>query len=263
MTDFTASARAVVAAAFDTGRPFFLSFSAGKDSLAVLKLCKPYAGRFKLIWANTGYTFPHVEARIRAEGERFGIVELHSDLNGQWQVGGWPTDVASVGSAISRHSDIRLQPWPVCCAAMKAAPIRAYLAALGTPVILLHGQRRTDGWRTATADAVGVINTISPITDWTTEQVFAFLEDEGVSLPAHYGEVKDSLDCWICPAHWTMAYAPEYARYLSREYPDAAKAVRPVAEKIHNHLALAVAGMADALAATDGLAIQEPSRNTA
>jgi phosphoadenosine phosphosulfate reductase len=250
LNDHLDTARSAVAAVFDTGKPVVLSFSGGKDALAVLRLCEPYAGRFKLIWANTGHTFPHVEARIRAEGERFGLVEVHADLKGHWQAGGWPTDVASVGSAISRHSDIRLQPWPACCAAMKVTPIRVHLAGLGMPVVLLHGQRRTDGWRTAEADEAGIVTTVSPIADWSTEQVFAFLESKNVSLPEHYGEVKDSLDCWICPAHWTMAYAPEYGRYLAREYPEVAQAVRPVAEKIHNHLAQAVAGMAEALAAT-------------
>jgi 3'-phosphoadenosine 5'-phosphosulfate sulfotransferase (PAPS reductase)/FAD synthetase len=242
------------------GRPVFLSFSAGKDSLAVLKLCEPYAGRFKLIWANTGYTFPHVEGRVRVDGERFGLVEVRADLKGQWEANGWPTDVASVDSTLSRDNDIRLQPWPVCCYQMKVLPILHYVSGLGMPVVLLHGQKVTDGWRTRSAPSHGAIEVVSPIADWSTEQVYTFLKDENVSLPAHYAEVKDSLDCWICPAHWTMAHAPEYGRYLAREYPEAAKAVRPVAEKIHNHLAQAVAGMADALAATDALSMQEPSR---
>src|SRR5690606_10507583 len=51
---------------FESGQPVFISFSGGKDSLAVLKLCEPWRGRFRLLWVNTGYAFPHMEEMIRA-----------------------------------------------------------------------------------------------------------------------------------------------------------------------------------------------------
>ena len=120
-----ARAREAVEQAFDGDGLRFLALSGGKDALALLKLCEPYAGRFKLIWANTGHTFPHVETLIRAEGERYGIEEIRPDLQAHWKTHGWPTEIATVTSAMSVNSDIRLQPWPLCCLAMKVPPILA------------------------------------------------------------------------------------------------------------------------------------------
>ena len=52
------SARAAIAAAFDTDRRVFLGFSGGKDSLTLLHLCEPWHDRLTLIWVNTGYMAP-------------------------------------------------------------------------------------------------------------------------------------------------------------------------------------------------------------
>lgn len=238
--------REAIELAFDDEKPIFLAFSGGKDALALLKLCEPYAGRFKLIWANTGHSFPHVERLIRAEGERFGLEEIRPDLHAHWQAHGWPTEIATVTSAMSVNSDIRLQPWPLCCLAMKVAPILAHLGALKTPVTLLHGQKLADGWRVPLPMPPNVSISM-PLAEWTDADIYSFLSAEGVELPEHYATVKDSLDCRICPANWTQSFAPEYVEYINRKYPEVSRSVRPVAERIFKHLRSATSNLETAL----------------
>lgn len=240
------SAEAAIAAAFATGEPVFLSFSGGKDSLAVLKLCEPYEGRFKLLWTNTGYIFPRVEALIRAQGERFGLVEIKSDPMTAWEAGGLPTEVLTVANFMTRNEDLKLQPWNLCCYASKAMPIEQFCSRAG-PMVLLNGQRVADGWRFSGRPMPANVKCLAPLADWSTEDVFAFIEAEGVELPAHYAEIADSLDCWICPATWGMPYAPTFGGYIAREYPDLARVALPPARRIHAHMNEAVVRMQQAL----------------
>lgn len=239
-------AEAAIIAAFAIGEPVFLSFSGGKDSLAVLKLCEPYEGRFKLLWTNTGYAFPHVETLIRSLGERFGLVELKSDPFTAWEHGGLPTEVLTVSNFMSLNEGFKLQPWNLCCYSSKAIPIEQFCAGAG-PMVLLSGQRAADGWRFSGRPMPANVKSGAPLADWSTEDVFAFIEAEGIELPAHYSEIADSLDCWVCPASWSMPYAPAYGRYLAREYPDLARAVLPFARRIHAHTDQAVARMHQAI----------------
>lgn len=240
-------ARRVIADAFGKGDPVFLSFSGGKESLVLLKLFEPYEGRFKLIWANTGHNFPHVEAMIRAKGERFGLVELNPDLAANWRVNGWPSELLTVASVVSRNSPIRLQPWAMCCYSMKALPMSQFFAALDGPSTYIHGQRNGDGYRIARHEIQDQVTSIAPLFDWSTEDVFAFTEAEGIELPEHYAEIKDSLDCWICPAHWSEPHAPAYARYVKRRYPETAKAVLVAARETHARMSAVVDNMREAL----------------
>ncbi len=91
----------------------------------------------------------------------------------------------------------------------------------------------------------------SPLQHWSTDDVFAFVEAEGLTLPSHYAEIPTSLDCWICPAHWGTTTAPPYGRYLAREYPEMARMVMPNARKIHAHTRAVVDDMERALAGAE------------
>lgn len=244
---------------FALDRQVLVSFSGGKDSLAVLKLCEPYKGRFQLLWANTGYNFPHVEKLIRKHGQEFGLIEVPVDMMPNWQANGWPTEVLTIQSFMHADGPIRLQPWPMCCLAHKSVPITEYVRSLDQPVSLIHGQRMSDGRFMApqrilpngeTTLIVPLADSsaqIAPIADWSTEQVFKFIEAEGIELPDHYAEVPDSLDCWLCPSHWNGPHALAYAAMIKRRYPEYAAEMLPTVKVIHSALAKSVGDMRQAM----------------
>ena len=53
LATLVAASRASNADIFARHERVFLSFSGGKDSLAILHLCEPYRDRLSLVWVNT------------------------------------------------------------------------------------------------------------------------------------------------------------------------------------------------------------------
>jgi 3'-phosphoadenosine 5'-phosphosulfate sulfotransferase (PAPS reductase)/FAD synthetase len=231
---------------FGSGQPVFLAFSGGKDSLAVLKLCEPWRGRFKLLWVNTGYAFPHMEQMIRAYGEEYGLLELHSDPKKTWAAGGLPSEVLSV-SSFMRHEGEKLQPWNLCCHATKIAPLIQFCAGFDGFLTVLSGDRKQDGWRFQGLAAPENAAFLAPIREWSDDDVFGYLETESVTLPDHYADVKSSLDCWNCPAAWTVAGAATYARWMKATYPDLAEQALPIAQRVADQIDRATAPVREAL----------------
>lgn len=249
----THPAKALLADVFSAEHDVFLAFSGGKDSLAVLKLCEPFEGRFKLLWANTGYQMPHVETLIRQHGARFGLVEVPVDMKPNWRANGWPSEVVTVQNFIDRNGPIRLQPWPLCCFAHKSRPLSEYMHSLGKPAVIVGGERASDSVlvRPEMVRQEGNISFVSPLVDWTTEQVYAFIEAEGIELPDHYAEIPNSLDCWLCPAHWNGPHAPAFAAMMKRRYPEFVREILPTAKKIHEATAETLARSKVALEIAD------------
>ena len=154
----------------------------------------------------------------------------------------------TVESAISSKSDIRLQPWAFCCSRSKSSPITEWVARQPEPVIILHGQRKDDGWRAF--KPMGMTDrsmTIAPLVNWMTDDVLDFLKAEGVELPSHYAEFIDSLYCWLCPAQWSMDGAQAYGRFLRRDYPEYADTVMPMVKTIYAHMTRATDTMRKAM----------------
>ena len=253
-------AKTQIANTFATGRQVYVAFSGGKESAILAHLCKPYAGRFQLLWANTGFQFPHVEGYVRAIGEQLGIVELNTDLPRQWKEHGLPVGILPVANALGGgvHAEPKMQPWVSCCYTLRSAPMVKYIDSLSEPAILLHGQRVEDGapgngLSCATFDNGSAV--VSPLADWTTQDVFAFIREEGIELPVHYRRVTDSLDCWCCPASFSMPHGADLSGYMRDEYPELWSLVAPGLNRILNTARSAV----DALGEVIDTGLKEPS----
>jgi 3'-phosphoadenosine 5'-phosphosulfate sulfotransferase (PAPS reductase)/FAD synthetase len=242
----------ILADVFSEGVPVYLAFSGGKDSLALLRLCEPYKGRFKLLWTNTGFMFPHIERIVREKGAEFGLVELKSDLPAIWQQHGLPAETLSMSNWLTFEDPLRLQPWTHCCTRAKAQPMLRFMDGHDGPAILLMGTRRGDGHVLVEAEnrnaAGAVTRIVSPIADWTADDVTKFIAKEGIELPAHYDRIADSLDCWPCPANWAT-YGREYVDLLERELPGAAEFVLPAVSRNQEALQAAMARLDGALQA--------------
>lgn len=148
-----------LAKAFDAAdRAVFLAFSGGKESMALLDLCRPYEGRFRLMWMNAGFQFPHVEAMIRDLGERYGLIEL-SPLPEQaiadvWRERGLPSEHFAVSDVLPGEaaSAVRLMPYVDCCRIVRWEPSRGF-----------SPNRRSRRW-CCTANGW---RTVRPATAWT------------------------------------------------------------------------------------------------
>ncbi|MBN9075021.1 MAG: hypothetical protein BGN87_11545 [Rhizobiales bacterium 65-79] len=220
-----AATQAALAKIFGRDEPVMLAFSGGKDGAVLTRLCEPYAGRFKLIWTNTGLNFPHVEAFIREAGARYGLIELKSNVAADWRENGLPAEALTVANALGDgcHTEPKLQAWVGCCARNLAGPIREFLCHHGGPITLLHGQRREDKAPGLGMSAMSVpdhVHVEAPLAEWTNVDIFDFVAAEEVPLPEHYGEgVIDSLDCRVCPAQLSLPHAPRMVAYMKDRYP--------------------------------------------
>jgi phosphoadenosine phosphosulfate reductase len=225
---------------FADGRPVFLAFSGGKDSIALLDLCKPWHDRLTLLWTNTGSMAPHMVEFVRAYGERYRLIELHPrSLQDQWAAAGIPASLVPTPHALG-WQEPRLQAWTSCCFANRQAPVNDFLAQQG-PCFLVHGQRRDDKG----PDAAILRGTMSqevevhmPLWAWSDDEVVDYIDRQGLRLPSQYAEISDSLECIICPVIGTA----ERLAYLDRHYPRAAAFVRPLIEQ---SLAAAEASLGD------------------
>ena len=70
-----------------------LAFSGGKESCAILNMCRPFRDRLTVIWTNTSRMFPHMIEFVRSATEGFDFVELESDQPAYIREFGWPADL--------------------------------------------------------------------------------------------------------------------------------------------------------------------------
>lgn len=91
-----------------------------------------------------------------------------------------------------------------CCKANCWGPWTSRLFADGI-TLAINGQRRSDVRKLPTPDGSaigGMIETWLPIVDWSDDDVFAFLDDRGISRVRYYDPKPQGPECATCPAGW-------------------------------------------------------------
>ena len=186
-----------------------LQFSGGKDSLACLYLLRDQWDTLKVAWLNTGAAYPEIKAYMQMWKDRLpGFVEICSDQPSQVREFGWPADVVpinstSMGRSVTGQDGPLIQPYLSCCMANIWMPLHKAMIDMGVTTII-RGQRVEDGRKTPirNGDVRDGITFLMPIENWTTEQVFDYLDDVGADMPPGYGlGEKTGRDCWDCTAY--------------------------------------------------------------
>jgi len=229
-----------------------LQFSGGKDSTALIYLARPWLERITVVFAETGATFPHlvrhIEDTCRKLGAKLVVVRPATDVHEHTAHYGLPADIVPVEASVVAKFFLKpppaqiLQPYTQCCGAMLWDPMSNYVKDNGVDLVL-RGSKASDR-RVGVGPSVEVdgVTYKSPLWDWSDQDVYAYLAEQGATLPDHYrmarhqgveerpssravdgrerpGAINDSLDCWICTAHLAH-HGDEKLRYIRAHYPN-------------------------------------------
>ena len=180
-----------------------VSFSGGKDSMAVYTLAKK-AGVTDAFFIDTGIEFPETVEFVQSMGVT--IIPKSTDF---WQ---------AVEKAGPPGKDNR---W--CCKFLKQNPLKTVLAQTG-PCVTVQGNRWYESWNRADLEEAvqNPLNplqlNVSPIRNWRALEVFLYLWWQKVPINPLYERGIERIGCYLCPAMLESEYEllreihPEIAR---------------------------------------------------
>ncbi|GAC1410912.1 MAG: phosphoadenylyl-sulfate reductase [Candidatus Velthaea sp.] len=182
-------ATAIVADAFDRfGGRLALACSFGAPAgMSLLDIALRVAPDIAVYYIDTGMLFPETYALVERAGARYGIVPhaLASDLSLDHQA-------AQYGDALWTRDPDR------CCALRKVVPQRAFLRDFDA---WMTGIRRVDGPTRSLIEpfvADGALTKVSPLFDWTHDEVAAYVAEHDVPVNALNAQGFPSVGCTPC-----------------------------------------------------------------
>lgn len=193
--------------------PLTVSFSGGKDSLAVLDLVSSITRDFTAIFVDTGLEHPQTREHVRRLANRRGFRLL----------------VAPAGDAFDDSFPAFGPPakdfrW--CCKVCKLAPATKVIEdKFPKGTLTVEGNRRLESFSRAYTDLVQKNpfvpgqTTVNPIRDWTALDVWLYIVWRGLEYNPLYDEDIERVGCWMCPS----SLASECVE-ISRISPELAKA---------------------------------------
>lgn len=208
---------------FARHRNVAFSFSGGKDSLVCLHLLRPWLDRVTIYWMNPGNPFPEtveIMRRVRADVPNFK--EIHGRQKEIIDLDGWPSDVVphrytSDGNTVFGATEFKVQSRLSCCFRSLMLPTYQAMVADGV-TCCIRGKRHDEDDRTGIQSGYlspNGMELVFPIYHWTSDDVIAYLNANGIELPGSYRYAKHSLDCMDCTAWWGEGLS----YYLAEKYP--------------------------------------------
>jgi len=165
--------------AFEPPEGYYLAFSGGKDSVCIYQLAKMAGVKFDAHFNNTTCEAPETIAFIK---EHYSDVEWHRPVKSIWQL----IEAKGAPTRMSRF----------CCEKLKE-----YGGEKRTVVI---GVRRAESFKRSGRQIVEQCKKlhktlVSPIVDWTDDDVWQFIRDNGFSYCSLYDEGFTRIGCVGCP----------------------------------------------------------------
>lgn len=206
-----------------------ISCSGGKDSAAILHLCRDYSKYFEVFFMDRGDSFPHVLQYIKNQCEKYKyplrIVKPPVSVLEYVKLAGLPTDIVPIESTefVSNMTNVKqkLQSTLACCYSMFWQPF-LYAVLESKKTLLLRGSKKSDHYVTANSGTMlQDIEICCPLWEWADEQVFNYINDNKIPLPHHYSlGVNTSMDCAECTGWLNKTESMQQLRYTKMFYPD-------------------------------------------
>jgi 3'-phosphoadenosine 5'-phosphosulfate sulfotransferase (PAPS reductase)/FAD synthetase len=199
-----------------------LSWSGGKDSTAVLHMLADELHRITVYHVDTGDLLPEMRDYVRIfEPEIPNFVRIQTNV-AAWNIEhGLPTDLVphsahAIGQAMGENK-IKLVHRYDCCFGNLMWPLFERVLADGN-TLLIRGTKKADMQRipAASGSADGGVELWYPLLAWSHVDVFNYLTEHGIPLPALYGHMVNAPECARCTAWWREGRA----HYLAQHYPE-------------------------------------------
>jgi phosphoadenosine phosphosulfate reductase len=218
-------------------RKVALTFSGGRDSIAMYHAMTPYLDRITVVWVNSGNLFPEVLEYIDGVRKKTPhFVEITSNQPEQVRENGYPVDVLPIdytvfGASCTEPRDIKLQAYLDCCAINISIPLYNYVKD-NKFTLVLRGNRLSEGHKSPgkNGDSQEGIRFLSLIEDWTDEEVLNYLKNNGEEITPRLTIGHSSLDCMDCTAYTCHSF--ERMQYIKQHHPITFHRLRPIFMKI-------------------------------